>query len=78
MMDEPSPPSFATPIYRDIEFYHDRLPAAIVYGDGVLLPIRHVCQVLGLDSKAQVDFLRSHPVFVAGCARCGWRQPIDS
>jgi hypothetical protein len=31
------------------EFDHDRLPAAIVYGDGVLLPIRHACQVLGLD-----------------------------
>jgi P22_AR N-terminal domain len=66
MADEPSPPRFTAPIYRDIKFDQDRLPAAIVHGDGVLLAIRHVCQVLGLDPKTQVDYLRSHPVFVAG------------
>jgi hypothetical protein len=64
--DTPNPQFPPAPIYRDIEFDDDRLPAAIVVGDGVLLPIRSVCQVLGLDPKTQVDYLRSHPVFVAG------------
>ena len=64
--DTPNPQFPPAPIYRDIEFDDDRLPAAIVVGDGVLLPIRSVCQVLGLDPKSQVDYLRSHPVFVAG------------
>lgn len=61
--------------YQDLEFDGDILPAAIVQGDGVLLPIRALCQVLGLDARSQIEKIRAHPVLITGIREV--RLPID-
>jgi hypothetical protein len=35
--------------YRELQFDGDRLVAVIQEGDGVAVPVRLVCQALGLD-----------------------------
>ena len=59
MSDDPAGASqLLQPIYQDIDFDGDTLPSAIVEGDGVLVPIRKICESLGLDPKYQLQRLR--------------------
>jgi P22_AR N-terminal domain len=61
--------------YQDLEFDGDILPAAIVQGDGVLLPVRSICHVLGIDARSQTEKIRAHPVLITGIREV--RLPVD-
>src|SRR5215212_1534094 len=63
------------PIYQDIDFDGDSLPSAIVQDDGVLVPVRKICEALGLDPKYQLQRLREHDVLVLGLREI--RIPIE-
>jgi hypothetical protein len=63
------------PIYQDIEFDGDTLPSAIVEGDGVLVPVRKICEALGLDTRYQLQRLREHEVLLVGLREI--RIPIE-
>ena len=54
------------PAYREVQFDGDTLIAVVLDGDGVAVPVRTVCDVLGLDIEAQSDHLRKHPVLSQG------------
>ncbi len=61
--------------YHDLEFDGALLPTAIVQGDGVVVPVRRLCECLGLDARRELDRLRSHDVLVAGLREL--RIPLD-
>jgi hypothetical protein len=61
--------------YHDLEFDGDLLPTAIVQGDGVVLPVRRLCERLGLDARRELDRLRAHDVLVAGLRE--FRIPLE-
>jgi uncharacterized coiled-coil protein SlyX len=52
--------------FNTIEFDGDTLPAVILDGEGVAIPIRTICQALGLDVQSQSDRLREHDVLADG------------
>src|SRR5262245_3205246 len=52
--------------YRELQFDGDRLVAVILEGDGVAVPVRLVCQALGLDVGSQSERLQSHDVLSMG------------
>jgi hypothetical protein len=52
--------------FNTIEFDGDTLPAVILEGEGVAIPIRTICQALGLDVQSQSDRLRDHDVLADG------------
>jgi hypothetical protein len=54
------------PAIKDVSFDGDQLVAVILDGDGAALPVRAVCQALGLDPRYQLQRLREHDVLVAG------------
>lgn len=61
--------------YQDLDFAGDTLPTAIIQGDGVLLPIRRICQVLGLDPREQLRRIRAHDVLLLGLREI--RMPFE-
>lgn len=52
--------------YREVQFDGDRLTAVILEGEGVAVPVRTICEVLGLDLDAQSERLRNHEVLARG------------
>lgn len=52
--------------YRELQFDGDRLVAVILDGDGVAVPVRFVCQALGLDVGSQSERLQEHEVLTKG------------
>lgn len=66
MSEEPERlPQRRTP-YRDVQFDGDHLTAVILEGEGVAIPVRTICAVLGLDLDAQSERLRAHDVLARG------------
>lgn len=66
MSDETSALPFSRPRSEIIEFEGDQLVAVILEGDGVAVPIRLLCDALGLDTEGQVARLREHEVLSQG------------
>ena len=54
------------PRHELVEFEGDRLVAVVLEGDGVAVPVRMMCESIGLDTETQVAQLRQHPVLSAG------------
>lgn len=52
--------------FNTVEFDGDMLPAVILEGEGVAIPVRTICQALGLDVQSQSDRLREHDVLADG------------
>lgn len=60
-------PPFRPPRTEVVSVADDQLLAVVLDGDGVAVPIRLLCDNLGLsDAQAQVTALREHPVYSAG------------
>lgn len=51
---------------NSVEFDGDTIPAVILEGEGVAVPIRTICQALGLDVQSQSDRIREHDVLADG------------
>ena len=51
---------------EQLQFVEDHLVAAVLDGEGVAVPIRVVCDALGLDTEAQSQRLRDHDVLSQG------------
>jgi len=51
---------------RELVFDGDRLTAIILEGEGIAIPVRTICEVLGLDVDAQSERLRRHEVLARG------------
>jgi hypothetical protein len=66
MTADDSPLPARRPAHREVQFDGDTLIAVVIEGDGVAVPVRTVCEVLGLDIEAQSDNLRTHPVLSQG------------
>ncbi len=56
-----------TPPRREvIDFHGEQLIAVVLESDGVAIPLRLLCERIGLDTEAQAEKLRTHPVLAAG------------
>src|SRR6266545_5309250 len=64
MSDTPGP--FTPPRHELIDFHGDQLIAVVLEGDGVAIPLRLLCEPIGLDTEAQAERLRNHAVLAAG------------
>ncbi|MDP9315585.1 MAG: phage antirepressor N-terminal domain-containing protein [Chloroflexota bacterium] len=51
---------------EDVTFDGDTLPAVVRAGDSVAIPVRTICEVLGLDVERQSARLREHEVLSQG------------
>jgi hypothetical protein len=60
---EPTVPDMSP--YRELQFDGDRL-VAVILDDGIAVPVRLVCLVLGLDIGSQSERLQSHDVLAKG------------
>lgn len=58
--------SFQPPREEIVEFDGDRLVAVILEGDGVVTPVRLLCESIGLDTDVQMANIREHPVISTG------------
>ncbi|MBX0328352.1 ORF6C domain-containing protein [Oscillochloris sp. ZM17-4] len=65
MTDLPDLPQRPVRVERQ-EFAGDVLVAAVLEGEGVAVPVRMVCNALGLDPEAQSAALREHDVLSQG------------
>jgi len=52
--------------YQELSFDGDVLMAVIVEGEGVAVPVRTVCAILGLDVEIQTERLQEHDVLSGG------------
>ena len=52
--------------FEEVRFDNDQLLAVILEGDGVAVPVRTICQALGLDIDSQSAKLREHEVLSHG------------
>lgn len=50
------------PRHEIVEFDGDQLVAVVLPNDGVAVPVRQLCERIGLDVESQVNRLRRHPV----------------
>ncbi len=64
MSDSPGP--LTPPRHELIDFHGDQLIAVVLEGDGVAIPLRLLCERIGLDTDAQAEKLRTHAVLAAG------------
>src|SRR5689334_21140922 len=64
MSDSPAP--LTPPRHELVDFYGDQLIAGVLEGDGVAIPLRLLCERIGLDTDAQAERLRNHAVLAAG------------
>jgi hypothetical protein len=64
MADDAQLPRRST--YREVQFDSDTLIAVVLDSDGVAVPVRTICEVLGLDLDRQSERLRSHEVLAQG------------
>ena len=60
------PGALTPPRHELIEFHGDQLIAVVLEGDGVAIPLRLLCERIGLDTDAQAERLRNHAVLAAG------------
>jgi hypothetical protein len=66
-MAETDPPQLPSPPRVEaLDFYEDHLTVVIIDGHDVVVPIRSVCTVLGIDAQAQSARLREHEVLSQG------------
>lgn len=65
MSDLPDLPQRPVRVERQ-EFAGDELVAAVLEGEGVAVPVRMVCNALGLDPESQSAALREHDVLSQG------------
>jgi hypothetical protein len=65
-MDEQAPLPARRPAYQEVQFDGDTLIAVTIEGDGVAVPVRTICDALGLDLDVQSAQLRKHPVLSQG------------
>jgi hypothetical protein len=61
-----TPGLLTPPRHELIDFHGDQLIAVVLEGDGVAIPLRLLCERIGLDTDAQAERLRSHAVLAAG------------
>ncbi|NTV99946.1 MAG: hypothetical protein HGA19_01435 [Oscillochloris sp.] len=61
--------------YQEIEFEGDTLISVYRPGEGIALPVRTICAVLGLDLKGQSERIRNHEVLRQGLRKD--RVPVD-
>ena len=52
--------------FEEVRFDNDQFLAVILEGDGVAVPVRTICQALGLDIDSQSAKLREHEVLSQG------------
>lgn len=64
-MSDPHVP-LMPPRHELIDFHGDQLIAVVLQGDGVAIPLRLLCERIGLDTDAQAEKLRTHAVLAAG------------
>jgi len=64
-MRDPQVP-LTPPRHELIDFHGDQLIAVVLQGDGVAIPLRLLCERIGLDTDAQAENLRPHAVLAAG------------
>jgi hypothetical protein len=61
--------------YQEFEFAGDTMISVYRSGEGMALPVRTICAVLGLDLKSQSERIRKHEVLRQGLRKD--RVPID-
>src|SRR5690242_2191342 len=61
-----SPGPLTPPRHELVDFHGDQLIAVVLEGDGVAIPLRLLCERIGLDTDAQAERLRNHAVLAAG------------
>jgi len=66
MADEPEQSIVRRTQYQELSFDGDILMAVIVEGEGVAVPVRTVCAILGLDVETQTERLQEHDVLSGG------------
>lgn len=68
MTDEPSAnaPVPARSPYREIQFDGDQIVAVLLEGEGTAVPVRVICQALGLDVASQSERIQAHEVLARG------------
>ena len=66
MTDEPEQSLVRRSHYQELSFDGDSLMAVIVEGEGVAVPVRTVCAILGLDVETQTERLQEHDVLSGG------------
>lgn len=66
MSDQPTDLPVRRAPYHEVQFDGDTLTAVILEGEGVAIPVRTICDVLGLDLEAQSARLREHEVLARG------------
>ena len=59
-------PQLRPPRSEIVEVAGDQLVAVVLEGDGVAVPLRLMCEALGVDTEFQVQQLREHPVLSTG------------
>ena len=59
-------PQLRPPRSEIVEVAGDHLLAVVLEGDGVAVPLRLMCEALGIDTEFQVQQLREHPVLSTG------------
>ncbi len=63
MSDEPNEPAAIVPVREQtVDFYGDRLPVAQLADETILVPLRPLCEYLGIDWSSQAKRLRRDPV----------------
>jgi hypothetical protein len=68
MSDAPqsSAPVPAGSPYRELQFDGDQLVAVLLDGEGIAVPVRLICQALGIDVASQSERIQSHEVLSRG------------
>lgn len=66
MADTAGPILPARPRVDAITFHEDALQAVVLDGREVVLPVRAICTVLGLDPDSQIESLQQHQVLAQG------------
>lgn len=66
MADEPQPRLPQRPRVDSLTFREDELQAVVLDGREVVLPVRAICAVLGLDPDSQAESLRQHDILAQG------------
>ena len=52
--------------YRELQFDGDQIVAVLLEGEGTAVPVRLICQALGLDVVSQSERIQAHDVLARG------------
>ncbi|MCG8352844.1 MAG: hypothetical protein MI924_34200 [Chloroflexales bacterium] len=66
MADDTNVPMPARSPYREIQFDGDQIVAVLLEGEGTAVPVRVICQALGLDVASQSERIQAHEVLARG------------